>query len=228
VSARNRLPAKRLLVGPTLLLIAILAIVMAVPTTTDRAPDPAMRAEVPPALVFEGDCRRGREADAERPPLVADAGRVTSGDLLSCPAEFDGLSVTYVGELVGDLLHRPGGAWVLVNDDDYALRFGPLPTHGRFQGANSGLSVWLPEELHGAIAGLGRPGQRGDVVQLEGEIERTDAEDGGGLTLRANDLTLLARASTLAEPFDRAQGVLAAVTLALSVGLWTVRRRAGP
>jgi hypothetical protein len=65
----------------------------------------------------------------------------------SCPAAYDGHRVTYVGELVGDLLRREGGAWVLVNDDDYALRVGPLPAHPELRGTNSGLSVWLPDPL---------------------------------------------------------------------------------
>ena len=39
------------------------------------------------------------------------------------------------------------GAWVLVNDDAYALDVGPLQGHSQFRGGNSGLSVWLPAPL---------------------------------------------------------------------------------
>ncbi len=88
-------------------------------------------------------------------------GRVTSGEVVTCPDAFDGQVVVYIGEVIGDVLHRDGGAWVLMNDDAYALEVGPLDSHGDFQGYNSGLSVWLEGELADLADEAGSPDRRG-------------------------------------------------------------------
>jgi hypothetical protein len=150
--------------------------------------------------------------------------RVTSAQVLGCPVAFDGRSVTFVGELVGDLLTRDGGAWVLVNDDDYALELGPLPSHRDRRGTNSGLSVWLPEGLHRQVTGLGGPGQRGDLVRIDGVVRRADRSDGGGLTLRADSLEVLSPAAPVEEPLNVAQVWLAVGALATAAAVWSGRR----
>lgn len=226
---RHRRPAKRLLVLPSAVVLAILGMVIVTPTRTDRPPDAGLEvSEVVAPLAVDGAvCQRDGDApDLDRDPLPAGDGRVTSEMVLACPTIFDGLVVTYVGELVGDLLPREGGAWVLVNDDEYALRLGPLPSHREHAGTNAGLSVWLPDDLLGAVTGLGRPGVRGDVVELAGHIERTDPQDGGGLTLRATALTILRPSEPVAEPLDRPQALLAVASVLAGAVAWTLRRRA--
>ena len=231
MSAPERRRAKRLLVLPGLLLAGIIAAVVTVPTLTEREPHvPEPLGGLLPLIASdEEECRRDTEtgdAPEEREPIVAGEGRVSSAMILACPVRFDGLRVSYTGELVGDLLHRDGGAWVMVNDDDYAITYGPLPTHREYQGTNSGLSVWLPDDLLDEVTGLGRPDQRGDVVQLEGAVLRTDPDDGGGLTLRADRIEVLRPAEGLAEPFDRPRAALAAVSVLSGAALWALRRRA--
>jgi hypothetical protein len=221
-------PAKRLLIAPVLLLAGVLALVTWVPSLTARPVGGVEVGPLLPVVPLEEDCQRGIDAAADVEPIVTDQLRVTAAVVVSCPTRFDGAVVTYVGELVGDLLRRDGGAWVLVNDDDYALAVGPLPTHRDHRGTNSGLSVWLPDEHLDQITGLGRPGQRGDLVQIEGHIERTDPDDGGGLTLRASDLQVLRPSERFDAPLDVPQAVLAVSALVVSAILWIVRRRAEP
>lgn len=223
MSARR--PAKRLLIAPVLLLAGVLALVTWVPSLTDRPVRSTEVGPLLPVLASEENCHRGIDTDVDV-ELVTDQRRVTAAAVVSCPTRFDGEIVTYVGELVGDLLHRDGGAWVLVNDDDFALAVGPLPTHRDHRGTNSGLSVWLPDEHLDQVTGLGRPGRRGDVVQIEGQVTRTDPDDGGGLTLRANDMQVLQPSERFDDPTDVPQAVLAVTTLGISAILWTLRRRA--
>lgn len=224
----NRGPTKRLLITPALVLGTVLAAVVvtgsAVPRPAEDAREVVGLAPVTSSPVPV--CRREREGTAPVLPAVpSGGGRVTSGQVVGCPAAFDGQQVTYAGEVVGDLLHRDGGAWVLVNDDDYALEVGPLPGHRDHRGTNAGLSVWLPDHLLDRITGLGRPDQRGDVIQIDGRIVRTDPADGGGLTLRADDFDILQPAQRFEEPLHRPQVVLAAVSLLAAVVLTGLRRR---
>jgi hypothetical protein len=226
----DRGPTKRLLLVPALLLVALVGGLQLLEAATPRSIDPALLVEAPgPAAEAEA---RGCARDAD-PQTIADVRAslgeqpaVTSAMVLACPAAFDGVSVRYAGELVGDLLARDGGGWVLVNDDDYALEVGPLPAHGEHRGTNSGLTVWLPHEFHAEVTGLGRPNRRGDVLAIEGEIVRADPQDGGGLTLRATEVEVLAASDTIGEPLDRPQLAFALAMTVIAAGLWLLRRRA--
>lgn len=152
--------------------------------------------------------------------------RLSSEQVHACPAAWDGKQVTFVGEAIGEVLPRRGGAWVQINDDPYALETGPLLGHRERAGFNSGLSVWLPDGLHERLDGVGRHAQRGTVVQLEGTILRADPEDGGGTTLRAESLEVLATSVELEEPFHTLQAVIAGVLALGAIGALLAARRA--
>jgi hypothetical protein len=155
------------------------------------------------------------------------AGRVSSSQIYACPSAFDGFRVSFVGEAIGEVLRRNGGAWVQVNDDDYALQVGPIGAHLEQRGFNTGLSVWLPDGLHERIEGVGRPEVRGDIVALEGVLMRADPDDGGGITLRADRLEVLATTEEVPEVLHRVQAFVAGVLgLLASVALaWSRRAR---
>lgn len=226
---RPRASTSRLLLVPTLLILGLLAMLHVVRGAVPDPADPALVVdELPPVAGEPTRCTR-----SDDPDKIADirgefypTGRVSSAMVLACPAAYDGQDVFYVGELVGDLLHRDGGAWVMVNDDGYALEVGPLGTHGEHRGTNSGLTVWIADELLTEVTGLGRPQQRGDVVGVLGRIRRTDPDDGGGLTLRAHTLTVLAPAATVTDPVDLPQALLAMGAVGAGAALWAARRRA--
>ena len=126
--------------------------------------------------------------------------------------------------MVGALLVRDGGAWVLVNDD-YVLEVGPLPGYRDRRGTNSGPSVWLPDPLPEQLTGVGRPGVWGDIIDVSGTIRRTDPSDGGGLTLRADRLTVGQAARAVEDPVRIPRLALAAFLALAALSAWTVRRR---
>jgi hypothetical protein len=159
---------------------------------------------------------------AEGPEPV---GRVTSSQVIECPEVFDGHVVTYIGEVIGDVIRRDGGAWVLMNDDAYALEVGPLSSHGEHRGYNSGLSVWLDADLADLADQPGGPAWRGDVLLVRGVVHRTDAADGGGLTLRASSGEVLSEARPLDVPLHRGQAVVAVVMVVLALGAVALERR---
>ncbi|MFU8841013.1 MAG: hypothetical protein ACNA8R_09860 [Nitriliruptoraceae bacterium] len=226
------IPARRRLVRLTLLPVLLVAAVLAtVAVIADLAPDrepPAVELALPPVVELDmAGCARDHDGSGLLDRPVETAGRrVTSELVVSCPSRFDGRRVTYVGEVVGDLLRREGGAWVLVNDDDYALEVGPLPGHRDRRGTNSGMTVWLPDPLPEQLTGLGRPGVWGDVVELTGTIRRTDPDDGGGLTLRADQLTVRQPARPVDDPLRTPQLVLAVLAALAAIGAGAVRRHA--
>jgi hypothetical protein len=172
-------------------------------------------------------CVRGSDqgtADEIRDTLAPDR-RITSSQVFACPMAFDGRHVTYAGEVVGELLPRRGGAWAQVNDDAYALEVGPVVGHREHAGFNTGLSVWLPDGLHDRVERPGRAGWRGDVVQITGVVHRADPADGGGITLRAEALEVLAGPVEAPAPLHVVQVLVAAVLAVLAVvSVWLARR----
>jgi hypothetical protein len=154
-------------------------------------------------------------------------GRLTSAQIYACPSAFDGYRITFVGEAIGEILRRDGGAWVQVNDDDYALQVGPIGAHLEQRGFNTGLSVWLPDGLHERIGGVGRPEVRGDVLLLEGMLLRADPADGGGITLRADRMEVLAPSVEVPEVLHTLQAWIAGLlaVAALAAVVWARRAR---
>jgi len=219
----------RSIMVPILLVGAALIAVIAVESASQRTTTPAPSGIALPPIVeldLEG-CQRDHVGAATfDTPLDTAGRRVTSDLVLGCPSRFDGRRVTYLGEVVGDLLVRDGGAWVLVNDDDYALRVGPLPGHREHRGTNSGLSVWLPNPLADQLTGFGRPGIWGDVIQVTGRIHRSDTHDGGGLTLRAEQLSVRQASGRIGDPLRLPQLVLALVSALAAIVALLLRRRA--
>ena len=171
-------------------------------------------------------CFRGEQATiGEVRSSLTIEGRVSSAQVYACPSAYDGALVTYVGEVIGEVIERDGGAWVQVNDDAYALETGPIHGHRTLRGANAGLSVWLPDGLHERLEAPGRSGRRGDVISVIATVRRADPADGGGLTLRAEVLEVLAAPLAAREPFHAIQAIVAAVLAVTAAALtWWARR----
>ena len=230
---RRRGPTRWLIVTPLVGLAVVIAGVVALEASAPVvAPPEELSVDVPPlGLEDETECVRRADDDGAGDVRedFRDGERVSSTQVILCPAAFDGREVTYVGEVVGELLPREGGVWAQVNDDAYALEVGPLVGHRERAGFNTGLAVWLPDGLHEEIEAPGRPGRRGDVIQVRGELLRTDPDDGGGTTVRAEQLEVLANPVEVDDPLHVPQAIAAGLLLLGAAGtlVWSrrVRRR---
>lgn len=232
-SPRRRGPTKWLLITPLVTLAVIVTGVVALEASAPLVKVEDRRVTGLPPLALEDvqDCVR-RRGETERGDIrdnFVRGGRVSSTQVFACPSAFDELEVTYVGEVVGEVIPRRGGAWAQVNDDAYALEVGPLVGHRERFGFNTGMSVWLPDGLHEEIEAVGRPGQRGDVILVRGTLLRTDPDDGGGTAVRAEELERLAESVEIEDPFHLLQAVVAVVLAlaAIATTVWAriVRRR---
>lgn len=224
---RRRGRTRWLLIAPLVGLAAIIAGTIALEAAAPEVDieDRSVDGLPPIALEATSTCtRRDDDTTAEdiRDRFPA-TGRITSAQVYRCPRAFDGLTVTYAGEVVGEVLERSGGAFAQVNDDAYALEVGPLVGHRELHGFNGGLSVWLPDGLHERIEEVGRPGRRGDVILIQGTLLRADPDDGGGVTLRAEELEVVAPSIAIEDPLHVPQLIAAIVlgVLAIAAMVWS-------
>lgn len=212
----------------TLIVVGVVALEAAAPQADELI---GSIEELPPVAVRDAarTCTRSDEATTAeiREEHQNAEGRVTADQIYACPQAFDRLEVVYAGEVVGELLPRRGGAWAQVNDDAYALEVGPLVGHRELDGFNTGMSVWLPDGLHERVDAVGRARQRGTVIAIRGTALRADPEDGGGVTIRASELEVLAPSMTVDDPLHLLQAVVAGILAALAIGaaVWARRSR---
>lgn len=145
--------------------------------------------------------------------LVAHPGYADSGplvrinDLIEQASGYDGKSVTIEGEVIGDVMVRGASGWINVSD-----------------GTND-IGVWAPAEALWLVTHVGRYHSRGDRVRITGEFRRADPEQGGDLTLRAADLTVLEPGGTVGHPVRAGRPLLALIALGVSAVLGLVRWR---
>ncbi|MEA4966252.1 MAG: hypothetical protein VB055_10565 [Oscillospiraceae bacterium] len=139
----------------------------------------------------------------------AQSNNISSTDLIEKASLYDGTTVSFGGEVVGDILYRGSYAWIGVDD-----------------GANT-ISISIPASEAKKIAYVGRYRTVGDTVQLTGTFHRACAEHGGDLDLHADAITVVEKGHTVQD--DPSIGLLLAAgacfLCALTVTIFVIRRR---
>lgn len=157
-------------------------------------------------------------------PSIARAGTVTSAELVEQYKRYEHKTITFRGEVIGDILARGEHSWVNINNDPYQSR--NIEEGRKPSGYNSGQSVWLPSYLVKDIAHTGSYTASGDDVEVVGVFNSACPEHGGDMDIHATSLKVLKRGHQVAHRFDAAQAALALGLLALGAGLFLVNRRA--
>ncbi len=97
---------------------------------------------------------------------------VSSAELINNAKRYDGKTIIYTGEVIGDVMKRAKGinAWVNVHD-----------------GVNA-IGIWLGKEHFYEIKTGGGYKLRGDIIEIEGVFHRSCIEHGGDLDIHAVSL----------------------------------------
>jgi hypothetical protein len=98
---------------------------------------------------------------------VCYAQQISSTELINNAKEYDGKSVIYAGEAVGDVMARGDFVWVNVNDGENAI------------------GVWLNKELAGEIQFTGSYHSKGDRLEITGVFQRNCIQHGGDMDIHA-------------------------------------------
>ncbi len=95
---------------------------------------------------------------------------LSSTELINKAKEYDGKSVVYAGEAIGDVMVRGNFAWVNVNDGENAV------------------GVWMSKELAGEIKVTGSYHAKGDRLEITGVFQRNCVQHGGDMDIHAQGI----------------------------------------
>jgi len=122
---------------------------------------------------------------------------VSSTELINNARHYDGKTVTYEGEVIGEVMLRGQYAWVNVND-----------------GVNA-IGIWMDKELARQIIYAGNYRAKGDWVAVTGVFNRSCPSHGGDLDIHAQELRRTIPGKIMQERFNTTKRNLAGVLLGL-------------
>lgn len=122
---------------------------------------------------------------------LAQSDSVSSNDLIDHAKDYDGTTVVYEGEVIGDILYRGDYAWLAV-----------------FDGSNT-IGCYVSADQAKQISIVGGYGKRGDTIRVEGIFKRACAEHGGDLDIHADSVTVITRGASVHTPATKLVRTLA-------------------
>jgi len=138
-------------------------------------------------------------------------GQAGSAELLERARELDGREVEFVGEAIGESMHRGDHVWLNLLDGRGAI------------------GIWARRADLPQILFFGSYDERGDVLRVHGVFHRSCPEHGGDLDIHATALEVAARGELKRETLHSGRMALAAGLLlaaAAAFGFWRRKQKA--
>jgi len=104
---------------------------------------------------------------------------VSSSELINNAKHYDGTTVSYSGEVIGDIMVRKEYAWININDGKNAI------------------GIWIKKELIKDILYTGSYAAKGDLVEITGRFNRSCVEHGGDLDIHAQSINKISSGSKI-------------------------------
>ena len=142
--------------------------------------------------------------------FTAAAEVVTSEELANEPEEYDGETVTFKGEAIGEVMIRGDFAWINVGDETGAI------------------GVFCPQEHLSEIEHEGSYKVKGDIISVRGIFHQSCPQHGGDTDIHAEKITLIQKGEEVShslEPWKvKLSIILSAIAFALIIINLIVRR----
>jgi len=98
------------------------------------------------------------------------ASAINSNELINNAKKYDGETIAFSGEAIGEAMQRGEFGWINVNDGDNAI------------------GVWVENSLLKEISFTGNYKTRGDTLEVTGVFHRACPEHGGDLDIHAQTM----------------------------------------
>ncbi len=126
----------------------------------------------------------------------------SSTELINNAKQYDGKTIIYSGEVIGDVMFRGNFAWVNINDGDNAL------------------GIWMNASFAREISYEGSYKTRGDSLEITGIFHRSCLEHGGDLDIHAQSLRKLASGRMVNQRLNLDKRNLSLVLLGALLIIW--------
>lgn len=130
----------------------------------------------------------------------------TSLDLLNNAKQYDGKTVNYKGEVIGDVMIRGDYAWVHVNDGTIAI------------------GIWAPKSLIKGIRYAGDYHKKGDTVEVSGTFHQSCSEHGGDLDIHASEIKKVTSGIRIVQPISRKKVYIGVYSLIFVLLFYALKR----
>ena len=130
----------------------------------------------------------------------------TSLDLLNEAKQYDGKTINYKGEVIGDVMIRQDYAWLHVNDGTIAI------------------GIWAPKTLVEDIRYAGNYHNKGDIVEVSGMFHRSCLEHGGDLDIHASEIKKITSGSPVIQPISRKKVYIGVYSLILVLLFYALKK----
>lgn len=118
---------------------------------------------------------------------------IDSNTLINNAKYYDGKTVTFIGEAIGEIMKRGKYAWVNINDGYNAI------------------GIYLPASEVEKIRLLGKHNQIGDIVMVKGVFHRACKEHGADLDIHANKIEIIKRGYIKKEVITPIKAIFATI-----------------
>ncbi|MBM3308923.1 MAG: DNA-binding protein [Candidatus Altiarchaeales archaeon] len=148
-----------------------------------------------------------QQTTAQTPERASEAQKVTSEILLNNTFQYDGKTVIYFGEVVGDVMERGQMAWISVYDGTYAI------------------GVYVPLEMLEENMISGDYHHKGDMIEVTGMFNRACREHGGDTDIHAKSVRVIALGYVVEHPVSMSKVFFTLLVLVANIPLIIVMRR---
>lgn len=131
---------------------------------------------------------------------------ISSTELINNAKLYDGKTVVYEGEVIGDVMVRGRYAWINVND------------------GNNALGIWIDKDSTKDITYTGSYKTKGDWTEVTGVFQRACPQHGGDLDIHAQSLRKLMPGRQVTERLNEGKKIFALILLGVLSLAWTLRR----
>jgi hypothetical protein len=131
---------------------------------------------------------------------------VSSVELINRAQQYDGQTVAYQGEVIGDVMARKDHVWINVNDGKNAL------------------GIWVHQRLAKDISFTGSYKSKGDVIEVTGIFQRSCVQHGGDLDIHAQTLRIVNPGRATAEGLNVGKQKVALILTGILLILWILTR----
>jgi hypothetical protein len=135
---------------------------------------------------------------------------------------WNGKTVTFHGEAIGEVMKRDDYAWIHLNDDAYMEQ--NVEEGAKLGGYNSGMAVWVSAGLTDQIDTYGDYKHEGTIVEVTGTFNGACKEHGGDMDIHATGLKILRAGHVVDDPVQLWKVLLAVGLIAVAFGLWRLDR----